>query len=649
MSAQLAATGGSGSYSWAIASGSLPAGLSLSTSGIISGTPSSSANTTDVTVRVTDTSSPQQQDVATLSIGVEAQGEGTSSAALYSYSIQTTSGGKGYDAAGNVIADADSVNGSWSFAYDSLNRLATASGSQADNPYPNYCWQYDSFGNRLAQTSASSAYDSTQYGGANSCPASTGTSSWALYNSSNQMTSTSQNLSQGQYYDAAGNVTFDGVNSYLYDGEGHICAVANTPIAGLTTMTQYLYDAEGNRVAKGTISSFSCDTTTNGFTVATVYVLGPGNEQLSEIANNAGTWQWAHTNVYAAGQLMATYDADLSGHTDGALHFHLSDWLGTRRQQTDYTGNPVLNFLSQPYGDGLTTIPVSTTDAADATEHHFTGKERDTESGNDYFEARYYGSNFGRFLTPDWSAKVEPVPYAKMDNPQSLNLYVYVLNNPLRSFDADGHEGADGQNGSGLNGGSSCPDPQNNPCNVDQKKQSDLQKSTDLSAAQQQDGSATARATEAAESVTNFAMAKVKFDAAIAAGSASETGVGAVGAAYLAISAAGSGTAATVQALGAATGWTKTTETGAEAVATITSVSGAGTLLVTGNMNKAATAAAWEGIVTSNPKDLATGGTLSRAAHAADLLQNIHTVQNSVVNAAKSAFNSYVNFAQQYF
>jgi len=50
------------------------------------------------------------------------------------------------------------------------------------------------------------------------------------------------------------------------------------------------------------------------------------------------------------------------------------------------------------------------------------------------------------------------------------------------------------------------------------------------------------------------------------------------------------------------TGWTKTTETGAEAVATITSVSGAGTLLVTGNMNKAATAAAWEGIVTSNRK-----------------------------------------------
>jgi RHS repeat-associated protein len=42
----------------------------------------------------------------------------------------------------------------------------------------------------------------------------------------------------------------------------------------------------------------------------------------------------------------------------------------------------------------------------------FTGKERDAESGNDYFGARYYSSALGRFMSPDWSAKVEPVPYA---------------------------------------------------------------------------------------------------------------------------------------------------------------------------------------------------------------------------------------------
>jgi len=69
----------------------------------------------------------------------------------------------------------------------------------------------------------------------------------------------------------------------------------------------------------------------------------------------------------------------------------------------------------------------------------FTGKERDSESGNDYFGARYYASTMGRFMSPDWSAPPSPVPYADLMNPQSLNLYSYVLNNPLSKDDPDGH------------------------------------------------------------------------------------------------------------------------------------------------------------------------------------------------------------------
>lgn len=68
-----------------------------------------------------------------------------------------------------------------------------------------------------------------------------------------------------------------------------------------------------------------------------------------------------------------------------------------------------------------------------------TGKERDQETGLDYFGARYLSSAQGRWTIPDWSAKPEPVPYAKLDNPQSLNLYSYVHNNPLGRFDPDGH------------------------------------------------------------------------------------------------------------------------------------------------------------------------------------------------------------------
>jgi RHS repeat-associated protein len=75
----------------------------------------------------------------------------------------------------------------------------------------------------------------------------------------------------------------------------------------------------------------------------------------------------------------------------------------------------------------------------DGETHKFTGKERDAESGLDYFIARHYSSNLGRFLQPDWAAAPTAVPYADFGNPQSLNLYQYVGNNPITSFDADGH------------------------------------------------------------------------------------------------------------------------------------------------------------------------------------------------------------------
>lgn len=95
--------------------------------------------------------------------------------------------------------------------------------------------------------------------------------------------------------------------------------------------------------------------------------------------------------------------------------------------------------------------PATYTTRAHSWHPRSTGKERDSESGNDYFGARYYSSSMGRFLSPDWSARVAPVPYAKLDNPQSLNLYSYMLNNPLSGFDPDGHAGT-----CGGSDGSSC-------------------------------------------------------------------------------------------------------------------------------------------------------------------------------------------------
>ena len=113
------------------------------------------------------------------------------------------------------------------------------------------------------------------------------------------------------------------------------------------------------------------------------------------------------------------------------------DPLGTRRVQANAQGETEEECQNLPFGDQ------QICNGTDATPLHFTGKERDPESGNDYFGARYYASGMGRFLSPDWSATVSPVPYASLPNPQSLNLYAYVMNNPLTHIDPSGHYGQD--------------------------------------------------------------------------------------------------------------------------------------------------------------------------------------------------------------
>ena len=250
---------------------------------------------------------------------------------------------------------------------------------------------------------------------------------------------------------ASGDVTNDGVNQYLYDGDGRICAVSNTNINGVTQMTGYLYNAEGIRVAKGSITLWSCDVTANGFQTKSDYIIGPGGAQITEMASDGvGGLAWQHTNVWAAGQLIATFDKD-SVSTPGAPgfgpHYYFNDWLGSRRVQTDGAGVYEQSCQSLPYGDGLNCSGSLTT----PTEHHFTGKERDQESGNDYFRARYYASTSGRFLSPD-----KPFIDQSPSEPQSWNLYQYVRNNPLVSIDPRGTDcvSSDGKASSGGNSGS---------------------------------------------------------------------------------------------------------------------------------------------------------------------------------------------------
>ncbi len=125
-----------------------------------------------------------------------------------------------------------------------------------------------------------------------------------------------------------------------------------------------------------------------------------------------------------------------------------ADYLGSTRMVTDGNAN-VQSFADYvPFGEEIQTgvgnrsalyYPPNDLAVADGVTQKFTGRERDAETGLDYFGARYFSGAQGRWTIPDWSQKPQPVPYATLGDPQTLNLYVYVRNNPLRSFDADGH------------------------------------------------------------------------------------------------------------------------------------------------------------------------------------------------------------------
>ena len=113
-------------------------------------------------------------------------------------------------------------------------------------------------------------------------------------------------------------------------------------------------------------------------------------------------------------------------------NYYLDDHLGTTQMELSSGGWPVWQGQFMPFGGELP-------DGSTAMHYKFTGKERDAESGLDYFGARYYASSMGRWMSPDWSAKAEPVPYSKLGDPQTLNLYGYLTNNPLSRTDPDGH------------------------------------------------------------------------------------------------------------------------------------------------------------------------------------------------------------------
>jgi RHS repeat-associated protein len=282
-----------------------------------------------------------------------------------------------YDAADKLAQTISSTDGTSKFSYDATNQLtATDHSSQVDEAY-----SYDANGNRT-----NSGY---QTGGNN------------------------QLLSDGKYnyqYDGEGNrtkrteIATGKVTEYNWDYRNRLTAVAFKDANGMVTKTlEYTYDVDNQRIGK----------TING-AVTERYVID--RNQIALVFDGAGT----QTHRYLYG---TNIDQVLADETPTSMVWALADHQGTVRDLIDNGGNVVEHLSYDSFGN-LTSTPTFD------FRYGYTGRERDDETGLEYYRARYYDSAVGRFISED------PIGFDAGDT----NIYRYVGNNAVNAIDPSGLE-----------------------------------------------------------------------------------------------------------------------------------------------------------------------------------------------------------------
>jgi len=119
------------------------------------------------------------------------------------------------------------------------------------------------------------------------------------------------------------------------------------------------------------------------------------------------------------------------------VEYYHTDLVGNVRAVTDEKGTVIERHDYLPFGEECTTgLCASNPGVGAGQPRKFTGKERDAETGLDYFGARYYRPSVGRFTTTD---PAYTIPENILD-PQRWNKYAYARNNPLRYTDPDGRD-----------------------------------------------------------------------------------------------------------------------------------------------------------------------------------------------------------------
>jgi RHS repeat-associated protein len=236
----------------------------------------------------------------------------------------------------------------------------------------------------------------------------------------------------GYTYDAAGNLIEEPGKTYTYDGENRLKTAV---VSGVTS--QYYYDGNGRRVKKiigGVVTKFE---------------YGAGGELIAD-RNDANGLLKAY--FYKGGALLATA-------TNGEdYEYATADQLGSPRAWTDQNGNLTVGGRHDylPFGEelgiGVGIRSASIGYGGDSVRQKFTNKERDQETGLDFFDTRYFSSLQGRFTSIDplnpvlnrqasgFSRQGEAEFITWISEPQRWNKYAYALNNPLRYVDDCGED-----------------------------------------------------------------------------------------------------------------------------------------------------------------------------------------------------------------
>jgi len=316
-----------------------------------------------------------------------------------------------YDSVGNITAITDySLTNAYrvlSFTYDDLNRLLTASTTLATTTPFRQTYGYSSIGNITEWKTNSSA---------------TSTYTYAETNYTNPHAVTT--IGATSYaYDDVGNLTTTGAWNYDWDYRNRL-----TQAESGTATTTYAYTHENIRVVKGsgtatttyanryyTVTSPSAG---SGQATTTKHILGPKGETIATIEGN--------------GSATSTY-------------FNHADHLGGTNVVTDENGDLAQTLDYYPFGAQRINTKAGNFDE----QYKFTGHEQDEDTDLTYAKQRYYGQDYGRFLSVDPVAEriakpdelLETTGWSQenlLKHPQLLNTYSYTANNPLIYTDPEG-------------------------------------------------------------------------------------------------------------------------------------------------------------------------------------------------------------------